>query len=363
MLTMGVEEEFLLLEPNGTVAPVAAEVVGLAGAGDRVVPEYMAYQVETVTHPCTHLDELRSDLVRLRVLAARSAEQAGVRLVAAGTPPLGAGPVEALTDDPRYRELARRFPGATAAGGACACQVHVGVPDRDLAVEVLTRLRPWLPTLLALSVNSPFVAGTDSGWSSTRYREQLRWPTFRPPEIWTGADRYDRAVRAFIARGAAMDQASVYLLARLSARYPTVEVRVADACLTAEDAVLLAGVVRALVASLIDDAQRGGRIAPATRARVSASLLAAAHYGMSTGSAVLRNRSGAPANLVARLLAKIAPGLAATGDADDVRGGLERLSRVGTGADRQRDLWARTAAPRAFVAALANATVPVASPR
>ena len=356
---MGVEEEFLLLKPNGVVAPVAADVARLAGAGDQIVPEYMAYQVETVTRACTGLDELRSELVRLRLLAARGAEQAGVRLVASGTPPLGIGPVRRLTDNARYRELARRFPDATAVGGTCACHVHVGVADRDLAVEILARLRPWLPALLAMSVNSPFIGGTDSGWSSTRYRAQLRWPTFRPPETWTRADRYDRAVRALIARGAAMDPASVYFLARLSARHPTVEVRVADACLTVEDTVLLAGVVRALVASLIDDARRGGRMVATPGAHVSASLLAAAHYGMSARGARLRDQSSAAAaRLVARLLAKITPSLVPTGDADDVRGGLERLSRVGTGADRQRDLWARTAMPRAFVASLADATVP-----
>lgn len=359
MLTVGVEEEFLLLEPSGAPAPRAADLVRLTGSDGRIVPEFMAYQVETVTPVCRRLDDLHTNLVRLRLRAARGAERLGVHLVSTGAAPFAAGPVGALTDNPRYRELARRFPDAAAGGGTCACQVHVGIPDRDLAVDVLARLRPWLPMLLALNVNSPLVRGADGGWSSNRYRVQLRWPTFRPPQVWAGAERYDRAVRSLIARGAAMDQGSVYFLARLSARYPTVEVRVADAGLTVEDSLLFAGVVRGLVASLIDDSRRGRPVAPLSRARLSAALLAVAHHGPAMRGSARRDPAAARAAIADRLLAKIAPALDETGDTDEVRAGLDRLSRLGTGADRQRDLWARTRSARPFVAALAEATLRV----
>lgn len=358
MLTVGVEEEFLLLKPDGAAAPLAPQVLALAGADGRIMPEYWTYQVETATRVCTRLEDVRSELVALRLLLAQSAERAGARLVAAGRPPLGAGRPEPLTDDARYRELARRFPDATAAGATCACHVHVGVPDRDLAVEVLARLRPWLATLLALTANSPFADRADTGWSSARYRALLRWPTFRPPGAWAGADRYDLAVRQLIARGAAMDPGSVYFLARLSARYPTVEVRVADACLTADDAVIFAGVVRALVASLIEDARRGTPPPPVSRTGIQARLLVAARHGLPRRGAPQLGRASAD-RLIARLLTKITPALTAAGDTDAVRDGLDRLVRTGTGADRQRDMWARTGKPAAFVAALADATAPV----
>jgi gamma-glutamyl:cysteine ligase YbdK (ATP-grasp superfamily) len=146
VLTVGVEEEFLLLHPDGAVAPVASDVVRLADVGDSITPEYMAYQLETNTPVCTRLADLRAELTELRVRAARGAERTGgVRLVATGAAPFAAGPLDALTDNVRYRQIAQRFPDATAAGGTCACQVHVGIPDRDLAVAVLARLRPWLP--------------------------------------------------------------------------------------------------------------------------------------------------------------------------------------------------------------------------
>jgi carboxylate-amine ligase len=108
-------------------------------------------------------------------------------------------------------------------------------------------VRPWLPTLLALAANAPLAGGRDTGWASWRYREWARWPTARPPPVCASAAAYDAVVGDLVRQGAALDEPSVYFLARLSPRYPTVEVRVADTCLAVDDTVLLAGLVRALV--------------------------------------------------------------------------------------------------------------------
>src|SRR5690349_10584765 len=137
MLTLGVEEEFFLLGPDGAVAPVAADVV--RAGGGAIVPEYMAYQVETASGVCTRLDELRADLWRRRAHAATMAARAGAWLISSGSVPFPNGPVSAVGDDARYRTLARRFPYATLGGGSCACHVHVGIADRTLAVDVLGR--------------------------------------------------------------------------------------------------------------------------------------------------------------------------------------------------------------------------------
>lgn len=360
MLTLGVEEEFLLLEPGGAVAPVAADVV--RHADGRLTHELMAYQVETATAVCTELGELHAELTELRRCAARAAQRAGVALVATAAPPFHTGPLAAITDNARYRELARRYPDA-AAVGSCGCHVHVGIDDRDLAVDVLGRLRPWLAPLLAITTNSPFIDGVDSGWSSTRYRVQRHWPTFQPPARWDGAERYDHAVDDFIAHGEALDLAGIYLLARLSARYPTVEIRVADTCLTTDDALLLAAVVRGLVASLIDDAQRGRSVAPISSSTVDTQLAAAACHGLVTRGVGRPGRAASRiAGLVRQLLAKVWPYLDANGDTAIARGHLARLARAGTGAQRQRRLWTHAGGREGFVAALADLTVPGTAP-
>jgi carboxylate-amine ligase len=364
VLTIGVEEEFLLLAEDGSVNPVAARVVRLAGQPEQIKPEYMAYQLETATSVCTRLDQLRRDLVRLRLIAADAAERAGARLAAVGAAPVAAGPLGALSDDHRFHAMANHFPATATAGATCACHVHVGMPDRNLAVAVLARLRPWLPVLLALTVNSPFADARDTGWASYRYHTQLQWPTFRPPGAWADAERYDRVVQSLVVSGAAMDLAGVYFLARLSARYPTIEVRVADTCLDVEDTVLYAGVVRALIASLVDDVRRRVKVVPVPGPLVDAQLLTAAH-------GQVRLRHGVPGDpdqsaasgAAARLLAKIEPYLAATDAADEVYAGIDRVRRNGTGADRQRRMWTWSDQPRGFVRSLAEATVPVAMAR
>jgi carboxylate-amine ligase len=361
MLTMGVEEEFLLLGPDGAVVPSAPFVARMSRAGDQIKPEFLAYQVETTTAVCTGLDELRRELIRLRLRAGDAARRAGANLVAVGVPPFAAGPLGAVTDETRYRDMAGRFPSAVAAGSSCACQVHIGVPDREQAVDVLARIRPWLPALLALTVNSPFAADRDTGWASYRYHLQQRWPTFRPPGAWAGAEGYDRIVRSLVGTGAALDTGAVYFLARLSARYPTVEVRVADTCLSVDDTVFFAAVVRALISTLIEDARRKITTPPIPAGVVDAHLMTAAHGQVRIRRGRTPDAAAPAAGAVARLMTKIAPALTAWGEADEVFESLERMRREGTGADRQRRAWARAGSPARFVDFLTGATIPAAA--
>ncbi|BBH67278.1 putative glutamate--cysteine ligase 2 [Actinoplanes sp. OR16] len=315
-------------------------------ADDRVKPEYMAYQVETTTSIHTGLDDLRRELAGLRLTTAEAAERSGTYLVASGAVPLPAGPVDALSGHGRYREMARRFPDATEAGACCGCHVHIGVPDRELATAVLTRLRPWLPALLALTVNSPVAGASDTGWQSYRYPTQMSWPTFRPPSIWPSAERYDQEVSELIEAGTAVDVAGVHFMARLSARFPTIEIRIADTGLAVADTVLFAGVTRALVAALIEDVKQHVKVLPPPGHQVSEQLLAAARGADPVGE-------GGD-----RLLAKITPQLDALGDTGEIYAGFERLRREGTGAARQLRLWQRYGPTSGFIGALAEETAP-----
>jgi carboxylate-amine ligase len=372
MLTVGVEEEFLLLEPDGAVAPVSETALGMTEGDERVKPEYTAYQLETVSGVHTRLDRLHDELAELRWIASNAAGVAGARLVAAGAPPFRRGPFEALTDDPRYLELADRYPGATlAAAGTCGCHVHVGVADRDLAVGVLGRLRPWLAPLLALTANSPYADGTDSGYGSVRYEARRQWPTFRAPDVWADAEDYDRAIEALIAGGTALDVGGVHLLARLSGRFPTIEIRVADTCLGVSDTVVFAGIVRALVATLIEDVRQARPVGSLSAAEVEDGLVAAARHGLVGRGPQPPGRPRGPqppgrppveiADQLRLLLRKITPALGESGDAVAVHNRLGWLCRYGTGAERQRSLLQRDPRPEAFVSALAEHTAPRAA--
>ena len=358
-ITLGVEEEFVLLDPStGATVLAGPELVRMLAGEPGVQQELMRFQVETGTRVCTGLDDLGRELIRLRRLAAAAAASLGCRLVASGVAPYRTPGLAAVTDQPRYQELARRYAPVVAEAGTCACHVHVGVPSRDLGVQVLARLRPWLAPLLAVTANSPIAGGRDTGWASWRYPIWSRWPTAVPPAPWPDAAAYDAAVRRLIGQGAALDERSVYFLARLSPRYPTVEVRVADVCLDTGTAVLLAGLTRALVATALAEARRGTPPPAAPPRQVTAALAAAARHGLAragvnpvTGQAV-----DAPA-LRARLLDYVYPALSDHGDTETITGLLHRLGQRGTGADRQRALFTSAASTPVFITALARATL------
>jgi carboxylate-amine ligase len=234
----------------------------------------------------------------------------------------------------------------------------VGVPSRDLGVQVLARLRPWLASLLAITVNSPIAGGRDTAWASWRYLAWSRWPTARPPAEWPDAAAYDTAVRRLIGRGAAVDEQGIHFLARLSPRYPTVEVRVADACLDVGTAVLLAGLTRALVATALAEARRGTPVAAVPTRWVNAALAAAARRGLAgTGVDPFTGQPADARSLRSRLLDHAYPALSDRGDAQAITGLLRQLDDRGTGADRQRALFASTGSAPRFTQALARATL------
>ena len=358
-ITLGVEEEFVLLDPStGATVLAAPDLVRILDGEPGVQQELMRFQVETGTTVCTSLDDLGRELIRLRRLAAAAAARLGCRLVASGAAPYRAPGLAAVTDQPRYQELARRYGPVVAEAGTCACHVHVGVPSRDLGVQVLARLRPWLAPLLAVTANSPIAGGHDTGWASWRYAIQSRWPTATPPAAWPDAAAYDAAVRRLIARGAALDERNVYFLARLSPRYPTVEVRVADVCLDAGTAVLAAGLTRALVATALAEARRGTPAPAAPSRQVAAALAAAARQGLAgAGADPFTGQPVDAPTLRARLLEHVRPALSDHGDTETITTLLHRLDDRGTGADRQRALFTSAASTPAFITALARATL------
>ena len=181
-ITLGVEEEFVLLDRSaGAAVPAGPVVARMLDGEPGVQQEVMRFQVETATRACTSLDDVGRELIRLRRLAAGAAVSAGCLLVATGIAPYRTPGLAALTDQPRYHELTRQFgPLVAGTGGACGCHVHVGVPSRDLGVQVLARLRRWLAPLLAITVNSPIAGGRDTAWASCRYPAWSRWPGSRP---------------------------------------------------------------------------------------------------------------------------------------------------------------------------------------
>lgn len=342
--TVGVEEELLLIDAaSGEPTAVAGAVLSRATRdGSTRVPgaieaELQQQQVEVETAPTDDLAELADNVRRWRRAADDRAKSLGARVAALATSPLPVVPE--LTPSSRYRAMNERFGLTTTEQLTCGCHVHVGVADDDEGVAVLDRIRIWLPVLLAVSANSPFWQGRDSGYASFRSQAWTRFPTAGPTEIFGSPTAYHARADALVASQVLLDHAMIYYDARLSHKYPTVEIRVADVCLHAEDSVVIAGLARALVETAAREAV-DGRTPPAVPAELI--RLATWRAGRSAIDGDLldpyESRPRPATEVVQALLDQVRPALRESGDEELIVTGLTRIRERGVGASTQRRL-------------------------
>ncbi|MFI0202316.1 MULTISPECIES: carboxylate-amine ligase [Streptomyces] len=344
-LTVGVEEEFLLVDARTfRVVPAAPLVLATAGGlPGELHPEGTRYQVEISTPIAHSAAALRAELAALRRTLGRAARAHGCRLLAAPSPVVAVeGPLHLTDDEPRQREQHRRFGALTDTLVSCGRHIHIGTLDVDTAVAVSNRIRPWLPTLIALAANSPFWGGRDTGHASWRAMAWSGWPSAGLPPHFTSTAHFRRSVQTLLGSGAALDTKMVYWDLRPSGHWPTLEIRAPDMSPDIDSAVLQAELARALVSTALREiAER----LPEPAVRDDVLRLArwrAAHDGLEGFGLDPYTGTELPAaDLAEALLDLVAPELAATGDLDHAAKTLAGLLRDGSGAHRQRVAFAR----------------------
>lgn len=354
MRTVGVEEELLLVDPeSGDPKALSAAALARAeheDAGQEVFEKELYDQMlEFATRPRAGMADLHEEIVRCRKEAARHAEGIGCAVAALASSPLPVSPAIGINE--RYQWMAEQYGIATREQLVCGCHVHVSVESDEEGVAVLDRIRPWLPVLSALSANSPFWMGQDSGYGSYRSRVWSRWPSAGPTELFGSVAAYRQRVADMVATGVILDKAMVYFDARLSERYPTVEVRVADVCLHAESAVLLAALVRGLVETAAREWRAGREPAGHSVSLLRLAAWRAARSGLD-GDLLhpVTLRPAPAADVVQALLAHVEEALDDCGDLEHVQESCARLLREGNGARIQRALLERTDSLRDVVA-------------
>ncbi|UOQ60163.1 YbdK family carboxylate-amine ligase [Leucobacter rhizosphaerae] len=332
-LTFGVEEEYLLLDrETGRPADRAAEIIReLPIPGDRADREFFSSQLETATAVCTRADEAEASLTEFRRAASRIAAAHGAVLAGTGLPPLGGDVAGTVTPKSRYREIQATVRTAAAHQYGTGTHVHVAVPSRDAGVDVLARLARWSPALLALTANSPLWCGEPTGFASWRHINALQWPvTGYPPPFESGAD-YTRTISELVASDILIDPGLVTWVARLSERYPTVELRIADAQLAAADAVDFALLARALVSAALREHEAGIRAPRLTPTTVDGAIWLAARDGLEGRLVDPLLGVAQPAfDLVDRMRESVTADLDAAGDLGRVTAYLERRRRLGS---------------------------------
>jgi carboxylate-amine ligase len=342
-LSLGIEDELFLHDEKTyrlTSAGPAAFGSGSRRAAGELKPEISDAQIELTTRPATDHRDLLADLEALRTYAADRAAELGLLVLPTGTPILGSPAGQSVSDRDRYRAIRARFGRLVQEQQFSGLHVHVGIEDPDRRASAANALRPWLPVLAAMTANSPFWFGEDTGFASWRTVNRQRWPVGGVPPAWTSFVDYHTHVAELIDVGAVPDRGCIYWDVRLSHRFPTVEVRMADTPLTSAEAVAVACLIRAIMA--VDGAVDGSattlrEVSVPAPHLLRAYVFAAARDGLAARVADpcgngLTTASGA----LDSLLTLVERALDEAGDAEFVRTQVDRIRAHGTGAARQR---------------------------
>lgn len=301
----------------------------------RITGELQLEQIEHSTVPCTSLTDLVQALRTGRTAVDEAAQHRGARAVALATSPLPVSPH--LRPHPRYSKVAQMHGIVTTEQLIGGMHVHVEVATAEEGVAVLDRIRVWLPLLLALSANSPYWQGQDTGYCSFRSRVWSRWPTSGPTPLFGSAAAYDSHVQGLLGTGVILDKDMIYFDARLSSHYPTVEIRAMDVCQELQSAELIAGLIRALVEASVRDWHAGKEPSPVSESLLRVAMWRAAQSGM-TGDLLdpYTLRPVPAAQLAATLMTHLGGCFEAAGEEARLRGLLSRHVQRGSGAQQQR---------------------------
>ena len=359
--TIGVEEEYHLVHADTMALADAPDVVPEAVSllGDQAQGEISTSQLEVATTVLTSLAGVREELTALRRGADSAAQRHGCRILPAGTHPFSTWREQRRSAGERYDEIQSRLGLLALQQLIAGTHVHVVVPDPELAVQVLDRLRPDLPVLLALSGSSPFWEGVDTGYASYRTQWFARFPVTGSSELLRDRRTYDGLVADLVASAVVEDASHLYWDARISTRFPTIEVRVADTCPHLDDVVLQAGLARSLVRCAAAAAVAGTPFPEPRAELVRAARWGAARDGLEGRLLDLHAVALLSAAEVVRgLLDRLRDDLEASGEWDEVSALAERALARGTSAAEQRRTHARTGDLAAVTRAVVAHAVP-----
>jgi len=339
--TIGVEEEFHIISAEtGKLTPGAERL--LAALPESVSlgvtqQEFQRSMIETSTPVCTDLASLRAAVVRSRHDVIDAADTAGLWIASTGTVPDSGFHRGSVYPDERYRRISDEYRHLAVEQQVCACQVQVGVPDREMAIRCVSRIRPWLPALLALTAGSPFFQASDTGYASYRNIVTSRWPTGGPPPEFRDVADYDRRMKMLVEAGVISDPGMIYYDIRPSHRYPTLEIRIADAIPLVDDVMVLAALARALVMTAAAQETRGDIPIHIPEEIVRGATWKAARSGLGgmLVDPIARQPVRAP-ELLRRMVSHVENALDDSGEAGIVLDGIDTVLSRGTSAERQR---------------------------
>ncbi len=254
-VSIGIEEEYLLIDPE-TRALAARQPPGFMARckeilGGRVTHEFLQAQVEIGTGVCRSVDEARVEILELRRAVAATAEEFGMRMIAASTHPWSHWREQEPVDMERYRILGNEHRSLARRMAICGMHVHAGIEDPNLRVDLMSQVTYFMPHLLALSTSSPFWEGQDTGLKAFRPIIIGDLPRSGLPETFESWNDWQELLDDLAATGMVTDPSKIWWDIRPSGKHPTLEIRICDICTWAEDGLTIAALYQSILAFLL----------------------------------------------------------------------------------------------------------------
>jgi carboxylate-amine ligase len=357
--TLGIEEEFQIVEPRTRELKSHIEEILLAGAhlGDGIKPELHRSVVEVGTPVCADVREAGEAVRHLRRSLIAAAEQSGVQIVAAGTHPTSHWKDQEITDRARYTDIVNEMEDLARANLIFGLHVHVGIEDRETQVQVMNGVRVFLPHLLALSVNSPFWCGRRTGVKSVRSTIFKRFPRTQIPDFYYSWDDYCKYVNLLVRTNCIDDAKKIWWDLRPHAYFKTLEFRICDIPTRVEETIAIAAFVQALVAKVYRVIQQNLTLRSTHRAVIAENKFRALKRGLDGQMIDFALERELPTR------ALILEAIEFVDDVVDELGSREQMTFLrrwvtegDTGADRQVKVFEKTGDLRAVVDMLAAET-------
>ena len=345
LFTLGIEEEFQLIDPE--TRDLRSHIQEMFEQGrdllaEQFKPELHQSVVEVGTHVCRDIKEARTEVRRLRSSIAGLARRNGLTIAAAGTHPFARWQDQEITPNPRYARIVQDLQDIARANLIFGLHVHVGVPDREIAVHIINAARYFLPHLLALSTNSPFWDGRDTGLKSYRSKVFDRFPRTGIPDYFASHGEFENYIRLLVKTGCIENAKNIYWDLRLHPFFDTIEFRVCDVPMRYEETVALAALMQAITAKLHQLIKLNLGFRLYRRILLSENKWRAARYGIS-GKLIDfgKQEEVDEIALLGELLVFVDDVVDELGSRQEIAY-VQRILEMGTGADRQLAEWKRT---------------------
>jgi glutamate---cysteine ligase / carboxylate-amine ligase len=350
--TLGIEEEFAIIDPE--TRELRSHIQEILEGGkitlkEQIKPEMHQSVVELGTEICDSIGSARDHVIALRTKLGELAARSGLKIASMGTHPFSHWRDQLITEGERYQEILKDMQSLARANLIFGLHVHVGIPNRETAIHVMNQARYFLPHIYALSVNSPFWVGQNTGLKGYRLKVFERFPRTGIPDSFESLSEYEDYCKLLVKTGCIDNAKKIWWDIRLHPFFDTLEVRVCDAQSRVDDTLAIAALIQAVISKLHKLLHQNITFRIYRRRLLDENRWRAARYGID-GKLIDFGKEAEvdERNLLRELVEFVSTEVKELGSEKEMAH-IERIIREGTGADRQLAVWEQTQDTKAVV--------------